>query len=216
VSLPEAFGSQHALTPTVGLGAVAVAGWWTTLDRRVKDQVSVLYDDHKTEIGQKLADFLAEQQREMSDRLGTVQTNLQSVESRISAATTDIDELEKLTHDFFDVAVDGIMHIGAGFLEGWAKRATATHKFPRVPVKMAESYLVAVEYGLAEAERDVMRDKDKVSASFERLKEKAAATDSGIHADRLSLYALEIRSINEDLHVWLKRDAGGAAKPLVH
>src|SRR5215469_2711877 len=95
------------------LGAVAVAGWWTALNTRVADQVKGLYEDHKKEIGKKLDEYVATQQREMSERLGTVQTNLQSVENRINEATTDIDKLEETTHKAEEMVLDGLMVFGA-------------------------------------------------------------------------------------------------------
>src|SRR5947209_3150780 len=127
-----------AATVLAVLGAVAVAAWWTALNDRVTDQVKGLYDGHKKEIGAALEDFIAEQQQVVRDQVGTVQTKLQTVESRIGSATTDINELEKLTHDFLDIAIDGIVLALPGSLETWAQKATALHKFPRVPFKMAE------------------------------------------------------------------------------
>lgn len=116
------------------LGAVAVAGWWTTLDRRVKDQVGVLYEDQKKEARNDLADFLTAQQREVSDRFSIVQTNLQSVESRINEATTDIDKLEEMTYKAEEMVIDGLMVLGAPYLEEWAKNAMTHPGFAKIPV----------------------------------------------------------------------------------
>jgi hypothetical protein len=180
------------------LGAVAVAGWWTSLNTRVADQVTGLYEDHKKEIGKKLDEYVVVQQREMSDRLGAVQTNLQSVESRISGATTDINELEELTHAFLDVAVDGIMLLPTRELEEWAQKVTAFHKFSMVPLKMAERYLDAVEAGLPAAEKELLESKDRLSTYFQEFQAIVEASDtSGRPLAKPS-------EINQYAHSWLK------------
>ncbi len=157
-----------AATVLAILGAVAVAGWWAMLNNRVDDQVKALYSKHKKEIGKKLDEYVAVQQREMSERLGTVQTNLQSVESRINEATTDINELEKLTHAFLDVAVEGIMLLPASGLEEWAQKVTALHKFSKIPLKMADRYLDAVEADLPKAERELLEVKNRLSTGYRK------------------------------------------------
>jgi predicted O-linked N-acetylglucosamine transferase (SPINDLY family) len=192
------------------LGAVAVAGWWASLNNRVNDQVKTLYSKHKKEIGKKLNEYVAIQQREMSDRLGKIQTSIQSVENRISTATTDIDELEKLTYHFLDIAVDGIVLALPGSLETWAQKVTALHRFPRVPLKMAERYLDVVESGVTGAEQEVMREKDELNVTFRLFEELNKTSDTDAEYKRVNVQ--RVGYIGNDCRLWLNRDARGESQ----
>src|SRR5205085_6823360 len=98
---------------------------------------------------------VTKQKQEISDQLRAVQASVQSVESRISEATTDIDKLEELTHTVEEVVIDGLMVLGAYLLEEWAQKAMASHGFSRVPVKMTESYLNSIVSDIGETETEV-------------------------------------------------------------
>ena len=133
----------------------------------------------------------------MSERLGTVQTNLQSVESRISGATTDINELEELTHAFLDVAEMKSCCFRRR-IEEWAQKVTALHKFSMVSLKMAERYLDAVEAGLPAAEKELLESKDRLSTYFQEFQAIVEASDtSGRPLAKPS-------EINQYAHLWLK------------
>lgn len=179
------------------LGAVAVAGWWTSLNERVKDQVNVLYNAQKAEVHQQLDDYVVKQKQEINDQLGTIQANVQSVEGRIGNATAEIDELEKLTYDFLDIAIDGIVLALPGSLETWAQKATALHKFPRVPLKMAERYLSAVVDGLTGAEQDMLRARDNYAELYEDFHRKRE-----LYGDPKGY----TESVRADCYHWLEKD----------
>jgi len=65
------------------LGAVAVAGWWTTLDRRVRDQVSVLYDAQKAEVSDQIDKLLAVEQKKVDIQLASFRTALDSMQQEV-------------------------------------------------------------------------------------------------------------------------------------
>lgn len=205
-------GTMLAVSATVLaiLGAVAVAAWWTSLNAIVTGRVKKLYKTQQNEVQKVVAAFLAEQKQEVSDQLGRVQTSLQSVEQRITAATTDIDELEKLTYDFFDIAVDGIVLSLPGALETWAQKVVALHKFPRVPLKMAERYLDVVECSLTGAEQEVMRNQDGLEANYQTYNSLSNTTAAGVVPT--TPIKLRIEHIGNDCRLWLDKDEHGESQ----
>jgi hypothetical protein len=158
-----------AATVLAVLGAVAVAAWWASLNDRVTDQVKGLYEGHKKEIGKELDDFIAEQQRAVSDQVGTVQTKLQAVESRIGSATTDIDEWGGLTKALIDMVEDGIITDLINTPTTWNQKIVTLRKFPNILVKMVMVYISNVEGDLPDAETCVLTVKDRLGDYFESL-----------------------------------------------
>jgi len=141
-----------AATVLAVLGAVAVAAWWISLNDRVTDQVTKLYNEQKTEINKQVDQIVKDQQQKVDAELVLIQKAFGQLDQRISQASADIDSLHQLSRAVEEIAVDGLMVMGASSLEGWAKRATANNRFPRVPMRMAESYLNSVELDLTMAE----------------------------------------------------------------
>jgi hypothetical protein len=141
------------------LGAVAVAAWWTSLNDRVKEQVKKLYEAQKAEINTQVDTMLSDQREKVNVQIEGFQTAFQSLESRERIARVRIDGLHQSTQDVEEMAVDGITSVfDAGFLESWAQKATQNQKFPRICLRMAESYLNAVEHRLASAEEELVKN----------------------------------------------------------
>ncbi len=187
------------------LGAVAVAGWWTSLNERVKDQVGVLYESQKAEVRHQLDDYVTMQKQEVGDRLGAVQTSIQSVESHINEAATDIDRLETLTNDFEEILIDGMMVWGAVLLENWAKKAMATQRFRKVPAKMTESYLNYISSDIEATETEVAGSLDFLHTAEQKFKELSSTVHTA--ADFNWVVSSEVFQIQNILNAWLSQNA---------
>jgi hypothetical protein len=129
------------------LGAVSVAAWWTSLNDRVNEQVTKLYETQKAEINTQVDTMLAGQREKVDVQLEEFQTAFRSLEASESILRKRIDLLHKSTQDVEEMAIDGLTSVfGAGFLEKWAQNATKDLKFPRIPLRMAENYLDQIEH----------------------------------------------------------------------
>ncbi len=61
-----------AATVLAVLGAVAVAAWWTSLNDRVNDQITKLYEAQKAEVNAQVDRLLQDQQRKVIDQLAAL------------------------------------------------------------------------------------------------------------------------------------------------
>lgn len=161
-----------AATMLAILGAVAVAYWWLSLNDRVTKRVNKLYAKQEAAITARVDTLLSNQQQKVDDQFLMVQTKLQEAESRISQATKGIDELEALTRDFLDIALDGIVLTSVKAPEEWARKVAALHKFPKVPLMMATRYLKLVGKNLVDAEEGVRVGIDRLTRVYEEYKQK--------------------------------------------
>lgn len=141
------------------LGAVAVAAWWTSLNATVTERVRKLYKKQQREVNTQVDTMLSDQREKVNDQIEGFQKAFRSFEGRIYMVRRHIDELHQSTQDVEEMAVDGITSVfGADFLEQWAQKATQNQKFPRITMRMAESYLNAVEHRLASAEEELVQN----------------------------------------------------------
>ena len=68
------------------LGAVAVAAWWTSLNRLVTERVQTLYESQKKEVNTQVDHLLKEQQQKVGDQMALFQDKL--AEARVSIGQT--------------------------------------------------------------------------------------------------------------------------------
>lgn len=79
------------------LGAVAVAGWWTSLTERVKDQVGVLYDAQKKEVNTQVDGLVREQQKKVDAQIAEFGTKLDSIQQDVGRAKALAEQVSVLT-----------------------------------------------------------------------------------------------------------------------
>src|SRR6266581_528090 len=60
-------------------GAVAVAAWWTMLNKRVSDQVTILYGRQKREVNTQVDTLLAEQKQKIDVQLTQLSEELEQL-----------------------------------------------------------------------------------------------------------------------------------------
>jgi hypothetical protein len=155
-----------AATVLAILGAVAVAAWWVSLNDRVTDQVTQLYDTQKRvisgHVNSLVDDLLDEEQKKMNEQL----TNFLN-DSKDEVHTN----IDKLNQDIGDIVIDGLMAIGAPSLEKWAQRAMEKHMWPQVSLQMATGYLDFIKRELPPTEKLQQQVRDASSKLQKDLKE---------------------------------------------
>jgi len=130
-------------------GAVAVAAWWTMLNKRVSDQVTILYGRQKREVNTQVDTLLAEQK--------------QKIDVQLTQLSEELEQLRQGAEAVEDITIDGLMAIGAPSLEAWAKKAIQKKRIPHLPLRMATGYLDALEYSLPTEEQELKKQKKEIN-----------------------------------------------------
>lgn len=104
------------------LGAVAVAGWWTSLNDRVTDQVTKLYNKQKEEV-------------------------MSPLETDIKQSQRRIDDIKESLNDFETTITESFAALGPLLAEPIAQKAMVADKYPTFPFYMTMSYLTLIKQG---------------------------------------------------------------------
>jgi methyl-accepting chemotaxis protein len=81
------------------LGAVAVAAWWTSLNDRVNEQVTKLYESQKTEVDAQVDGVLTEQQQKVDERLDAFRATFVEVNNAVERMQSQIDQTLQNSED---------------------------------------------------------------------------------------------------------------------
>lgn len=76
------------------LGALALAAWWTSLDKRVEDRVTQLFDT-RIQAVQDSIDQLETRAGELRDKVVAIENIIPDFDTRIQAAQGSINQLDK-------------------------------------------------------------------------------------------------------------------------
>jgi len=76
------------------LGALALAAWWTNLDKRVEDRVTQLFDT-RIQVVQDSIDQLEKRASELRDKVVAIENIIPDFDTRIQAAQGSINQLDK-------------------------------------------------------------------------------------------------------------------------
>ncbi len=78
------------------LGALALAAWWTSLDKRVEDRVTQLFDA-RIQAVQDSIDQLEERASELQGKVNAIESTVSRLEPRIDAAQDSATRAERAT-----------------------------------------------------------------------------------------------------------------------
>ncbi len=122
------------------LGAVAVAGWWTSLNDRVTDQVTKLYNKQKEEV-------------------------MLPLETDIKQSQRRIDDIKESLNDFETTITESFAALGPLLAEPIAQKAMAADKYPTFPFYMTMSYLTLIkqEEELQHLEREIATYQESIN-----------------------------------------------------
>jgi septal ring factor EnvC (AmiA/AmiB activator) len=76
------------------LGALALAAWWTSLDKRVEDRVTQLFNT-RIQAVQDSIDQLEKRAGELRDKVVAIENTIPDFDARIQAAQGSINQLDK-------------------------------------------------------------------------------------------------------------------------
>lgn len=124
------------------LGAVAVAGWWTYLNERVTNQVTILYNAQKKDIDR----LLGEQQ--------------QLLETNTNHSQSQIDDLTQFKNDIEEILVESFAAMSPLFSETAATKAISMGRLLRFPYAMAMTYFQLLELEVPKEQEGV---KDEIN-----------------------------------------------------
>jgi hypothetical protein len=138
------------------LGAVGVAGWWIWLNDRVKNLITILYEnqrleikktvdanleDQKMEVNKTVDAILKEQQLKIESRIQNLQAALLPLENTVVQSQTRIEAFNETLYDFEESITKSFAAMGPLLAEPVAQRAIGTKRFPTFPFYMTISYL---------------------------------------------------------------------------
>ncbi|HYT43487.1 MAG TPA: hypothetical protein VEP90_14205 [Methylomirabilota bacterium] len=135
------------------LGAVAVAAWWTSLNKLVTKRVTKLYDKQKAEVDKTLDT----QQQKIEVHIKSLQALLSPLEDKVKQSETRLETVNETLYDFEESITKSFAAMGPLLAEPVAQRAVGTKRFPTFPFYMTISYLdlIKQENKLSQLEQEI-------------------------------------------------------------
>ena len=91
-----------AATVLALLGAFAVAAWWTELDKRVNNQVEILFDKKMKEMEQQVDERLKAQEKKMEIQVNRFQNDFHLLDAQVTGLQESIGDLQKINQTITD------------------------------------------------------------------------------------------------------------------
>ncbi len=91
-----------AATVLALLGAFAVAAWWTELDKRVNNQVEILFDKKMEEMSQQVDGQLKAQEKKMEIQVNRFQNDFHLLDVQVTGLQESIGDLQKINQTITD------------------------------------------------------------------------------------------------------------------
>ncbi len=88
-----------AATMLAVLGAVAVAYWWLTLNERVTEQITKLYEAQKKEVNTLVDQIVKDQQQKVNALLAKVETRVDDLHTRITTVQDQEKQASLTVHE---------------------------------------------------------------------------------------------------------------------
>jgi hypothetical protein len=131
-----------AATVLAILGAVAVAAWWTSLDKQVTKGVNELYKKQEEKIDEKVEEMLKQQEQKINDQIVDFREELQIIENNAT----------KIQRDLEETLAESFAATGPFLSEPVLQRAMSQGKLPVFPYFMVKSYIAQFETQIPRAE----------------------------------------------------------------
>jgi hypothetical protein len=131
-----------AATVLAILGAVAVAAWWTSLDKQVTKRVNELYKKQEEKIDEKVKEMLKQQEQKINDQIVDFREKLQIIENNAT----------KIQRDLEETLAESFAATGPFLSEPVLQRAMSQGKLPTFPYFMVKSYIAQFETQIPRAE----------------------------------------------------------------
>jgi hypothetical protein len=127
------------------LGAFTVAAWWLGLDKRVRDQVSSLYETQKAEVERQVHTLLVEQQNRADEQIRHFRTDFAALESRFQTLQGNIEQLNQWVAETADLAFQALLINPPDNIDDLASKAMKQFNSPQIAEKMTLMYLERAE-----------------------------------------------------------------------
>src|SRR5258708_2357022 len=127
------------------LGAFTVAAWWLGLDKRVRNQVSALYETQKAEVERQVHTLLVEQQDRANEQIRHFQMDFAELESGFQTLQGTIEQLNQWVAETADLAFQALLINPPDNIDDLATKAMKQFNSPQIAEKMSLMYLERAE-----------------------------------------------------------------------
>jgi hypothetical protein len=127
------------------LGAFTVAAWWLGLDKRVRNQVSALYETQKAEVERQVHTLLVEQQDRANEQIRHFQMDFAALESGFQTLQGNMGQLNQWIAETADLAFQALLINPPDNIDDLATKAMKQFNSPQIAEKMSLMYLERAE-----------------------------------------------------------------------